>query len=186
MLLPSFRRVSPGGSAVAGCTRRSSSLSLSVKPLLLNPDPTMKFAMFVGNVDDFAYSDDENIEDEVIYAKPSFENHPRNNRHSSLSTRPPKSPRSNKSSSLNRNEDWKVEADQTSPSNAKSNLLHPNSGTRPTSSYLKKANAVYENENVGVPSISTKPNARYQFQSPSLSRQSSAFSSYSPQKDTLV
>ena len=139
-----------------------------------------------GNNNQSYESPDENIEDEVIYAKPSFENHPRNNRHSSLSTRPPKSPRSNKSSSLNRNEDWKVEADQTSPSNAKSNLLHPNSGTRPTSSYLKKANAVYENENVGVPSISTKPNARYQFQSPSLSRQSSAFSSYSPQKDTLV
>ena len=43
--------------------KKSSSLPLSVKPLLLNPDPTMKFAMFVGNVDDFAYSDDENIEE---------------------------------------------------------------------------------------------------------------------------
>ena len=131
-------------------------------------------------------STDENIEDEVIYAKPSFENNTRNNRHSSPSNRPPKSPRSTKSASINRNDDWKVEADQTSPNHGKSNSLRPNSSLGPNSAYLKKANAVYQNENVGVPTISTNPNARHHFQSPSLSRQSSAFSSYSKQKDTLV
>ena len=131
-------------------------------------------------------SSDENIEDEVIYAKPSYDNHARNNRQSSLASRPPKSPRSNKSSSINRNEDWKVEADRTSQTNSKSNSLRPNSSLGPTSAYLKKANSVYQNDNLGVPSISTNPNARHQFQSPSLSRQSSAFSAYSPQKDTLV
>ena len=121
-----------------------------------------------------------NIEEEVIYAKPSFENSSGNPRNSSLSTRPPKSPRSAASSSLNRNENWNIEADQSTANNVKSNSL------RPMSSYLTKANALYQNENVGPPPVSNKPNSRYEFQSPSLSRQSSAFSSYSRQKDTLV
>ena len=121
-----------------------------------------------------------NIDDEVIYAKPNFENTSGNHRPSSISTRPPKSPRSAASSSLNRNENWKTEADQSTTNHVKSNSL------RPMSSYLTKANALYQNENVGPPPISNKPNSRYEFQSPSLSRQSSAFSSYSRQKDTLV
>ena len=43
--------------------KKRSSLALEVKKLLLNPDPQLKFAMFVSNVDDFAYSDQED-EDE--------------------------------------------------------------------------------------------------------------------------
>ena len=85
-----------------------------------------------------------NVEDEVIYAKPSFENSSGNPRNSSLSTRPPKSPRSAASSSLNRNENWNIEADQSTASNVKSNSL------RPMNSYLTKANALYQNENVDL------------------------------------
>ena len=43
--------------------KKPSSLALEVKPLLENPDPNLKFALFVSNVDDFAYSDQED-EDE--------------------------------------------------------------------------------------------------------------------------
>ena len=43
--------------------KKPSSLALEVKRLLLNPDPKLNFAMFVGNIDDFAYSDDENEEE---------------------------------------------------------------------------------------------------------------------------
>ena len=164
-------------------------------PISNNPPATTSLRNQIENSDNYhrygannqGYeSTEENMEDEVIYAKPSFENNGRNNRHSSQSSRPPRSPRSTKSSSINRNEDWKVEADRASQSNSKSNSLRPNNGLGPTSDYLKKANSVYQNENVGVPTISTNPNMRHQFQSPSLSRQSSAFSKYSPQKDTLV
>ena len=44
--------------------KKPSSLALEVKPLLENPDPNLKFAMFVSNVDDFAYSDEEDNEDD--------------------------------------------------------------------------------------------------------------------------
>ena len=44
--------------------KKPSSLALEVKPLLLNVKPGLKFAMFVGNVDDFAYSDREEEDEE--------------------------------------------------------------------------------------------------------------------------
>ena len=115
-----------------------------------------------------------NVEDEVIYAKPSFENSSIHGRKSTGTTRPTVSPPS-ATSSLKRNENWNVEADQSTTGNMKSNSMRPSGRD-----YLTKANAVYQNETPGY------PNTRYEFQSPTLSRQSSAFSSYSRQKDTVV
>ena len=115
-----------------------------------------------------------NVEDEVIYAKPSFENSSIHGRKTTGTTRPTVSPPS-ATSSLKRNENWNVEADQSTTGNIKTNSMRPSGRD-----YLTKANAVYQNETPGY------PNSRYEFQSPTLSRQSSAFSSYSRQKDTVV
>ena len=49
--------------AMAPSKKKHSALPLGVKGLLLNPKPSLKFSMVVGNVDDFAYSDEEDEDD---------------------------------------------------------------------------------------------------------------------------
>ena len=113
--------------------------------------------------------------EDVIYAKPSLGTNLDNDKHSA-SIGQPKLSQSITNSSLGRDQSWKIEADQTSTTNLKSNSLR-----RFGQDYLQKANSVYQNDpTIGIPSSSNNPSAH------NLSRQSSAFSSYSRQKDTLV
>ena len=120
------------------------------------------------------------IDDEVIYSKPSFENNSSSQtRNYELSYRRPKSFQSATSSTSKPDDNWEPEADRQAKQNLNAQPVRTSS-----QDYLKKANAVYQNEDFRS---SLHPNYRYEFQSPSLSRQSSAFSSYSRQKeDTLV
>ena len=109
--------------------------------------------------------------DEVIYAKPSFEQGPKNMQYperglslQSLSA----------ASSLNRDQNSKMESMQTSEALAKSS-----SPITINRYYKNRANAVYQNEPQNH-LISNNPSTH------SLSRQGSAFSSHASQKDTLV
>ena len=111
--------------------------------------------------------------DEVIYAKPSFQQAPRNIKYSETVGLPLQSPSA--ASSLKRDQNLKVESMQTSET-------PPKYGSPVTISqryHKNKANAVYQNEPQNHVN-SNNPSTH------SLSRQSSAFSSYASQKDTLV
>lgn len=128
-----------------------------------------------GNINQgFEFEDEHNDKDEVIYAKPSFEYAPP--RASGSTTI--KIPLASVDKSLKHNElgsfsNGSVESTQQS--------TNPSFRTTLTQQHFKnKANAVYQNENLTIPSISNMPPAN------SLARQNSEYSSYSLEKDTLV